>query len=183
MTIDTLPQQRLDIAKGQDCTLQVRVLAPETVVLNADALAGASTLTIRPLDYALASGDKLLFGKSTVVTLSGAAAAGVTSLSVSAIAGPLRAGDAGQKIRDLTGYAITLEVLSNRSDATPHISRSCNVLTQTGDDRGHVQFVLVEADTSSLEAKSYYWTAWRRNAGSMRPQAEGTLVLSERGFL
>lgn len=186
MVAETLPPQTVEIAKAQDWTLQFRVLAPEKVTLDAPALASAIALTIKPLETALSNGDKLLFGKNTVVTLGAAAAAGVTSLTVSAIAGPLQQGDVGQKIRDLTGYTIEMEVLENAGDATPLISLTgadITLHTQTAEERGLVDVAGVAADTSSLTPGDYAWALWRRNSGTTRPLATGTFKLYEAGFL
>lgn len=184
----------LEIQKGQDCTLEVRVFAgtgradnsPVRAVLDADALNAATSLTVKALDDALSNGDKLLFGKNTVVTLGAAAAAGVTALTVTAIPGPLKTGDVGRKLQDLTNYTIVVEVLEKRGDATPQISLTGAAITlpaQTGDDRGKVQAALVAADTSALAAKTYFASVWRRNAGTSRRLAELDIRLVESGFL
>lgn len=178
--------QKLELAKGQDWTLRLRILAPERVELAANAIAGATALTLKPLGAARANGDKLLFGENTVVTLSAGAAAGAISLAVSALPGPLNSGDRGQLIRDLTGFTIGFEALTAGGDATPVISKTgvdVTLANQTGDDRGFVEIAGVAADTASLALGHYYAAAWRRNSGSSRPLAEFGLVISAKGFL
>lgn len=174
------------LAKGQDWMLELRVMASERVQLAAPALAGATSLTIYPLEDALATGDKLLFDVNTVITLSAPATPGTTTLAVSAIPGPLRQGAVGQKMQDLTGYSIEFEALHSRGDTTAVITKSgasVTILPQGGDDRGKVQIDGVAADTANLEPKTYFAAVWRRNAGSARPLAEGDLILREAGFL
>jgi hypothetical protein len=185
MPVNETPVTCVRIAKTQDVTVQIRVRSHEWAQLTAAAIAGATALSVRPLEYALASGAKLLFG-GNVVTLSASAAAGDVSLAVTAISGPLKAGDEGQLLRDLTGYSIEMEVLSNRGDATPIISLSGSAVTlatQSGVDRGKVDIALVAANTTNVAAGMYYWAAWRRNSGSTRPLAEGDFELVEKGFL
>lgn len=184
--------QKVPIAKGQDWTIEFRVRAgdghgnPIRVRLTADAASGATSLTIDGKHPALASSDELLFGEDFVVALSGACAAGVQTLSVTAIAGPLRSGDVLEKLQDLTGYTIQMEVLSRAGDATPLIASSdvtVTLATQTAADRGKVQVAGLAATTASLDAGSYYAALWRRNAATARPLAEVDFELSEEGFL
>lgn len=186
--VDTREHEPYEIVRGQDAVLECRVMSHETVRLNSDAATGATTLNINPLDYALASGDKLLFGESTVVTLSGVAAAGVVAVPVTALAGPLRSGDLGQKIRDLTSFMIEYELLAQRGDATPLIAPAdvtVSILTQTGDDRGKVQVSIPAAKTLAniLDAGSLFDAYWKTDAGSKRPLAYGTVKAVEAGSL
>jgi hypothetical protein len=108
-------------------------------------------------------------------------------MSVEALPGPLKQGDVLQKLADLTGATMEMEVLTKRGDATPVISLTGGDVTlptqSTTANRGRVQFALLAADTTSLDAGAYYWAAWRRNSGSSRPAAEGTFELSEKGFV
>lgn len=186
--------QKLRVAKGQDQVLRQRIFAadprsgePIYAELAENAITGATSLTVRPLRNALASGDKLLFGENVVLTLSAAAAAGGTTVALvgSALPGPLQAGDQGRKLQDLTGYTVNMEVLTNRGDATAVIALTGTPATQTGDDRGFVDFSLAAADTSGLAAGHYFATSWRRNAGSSRPLTpEGIdFEIFEAGFL
>jgi len=184
--ITDVPFTHLRKAIGDETPFELRVRAPEWCQLTADAAAAATSLAVRPLPHALASGDKLIFGENTVVTLSGAAAAGVVALPVSATPGPLSAGDVGQKLRDLTGFTLVFEALSNRGDATPLITISgddVTIATQTGIERGKVQFTCLAAKTASLSPSTLYWSIWRRNVGSARPEAEGDLEIYEAGGL
>jgi hypothetical protein len=174
------------VAKGQDWTVEWRVLAPETVQLGADAAIGADALTVLPLEAALASGDKLLFGENTVVTLDGAVAAGAESVPVTTTTVKLRKGDVGQKIRDLTGYTVEFELSAKAGDATPLIADAdvtVTVLTQTGEDRGKVQVAVPDTETDDLAAGSYFGALWRRDAGSERPLATASVTIKEAGFL
>jgi len=184
--ITTIPNEPIRVAKGQDATIRRRVRAIEWAQLTADAASGATTLNVKPLAYALASGAKLLFGENYVITLSAAADAGDVALTVTAIDGPLKTGDYGQMVRDLTGYTIVIEVLSNRGDATPVITLSgadVTLATQTGVDRGIVDLALVAADTASLDAGVYFWSMWKTDAGTTRPLAEGEFEIVEMGRL
>lgn len=191
MAIATIPYQKIVLAKGQDLDIQLRVLAPETVTLDAPAITGATTLTVKPLQDAIANADKLLFGKNTVVVVGASAAAGTTSLTVTALGGPLSAGEVGQKIRDLTSYTLVFEASKTKDQATPTITKTTvgsggvTIATQTGDDRGKVTVSLLAADTSGagVEATTYYWTLWKRDAATMRPIAEGDMLIAEKGFL
>ena len=180
---------RVAVAKGQDAVLRFRILAgdgrgqPVAVMLMADALASATSLVIHGDHAALSSGDKLLSGDNIVETTSGAAAVGVTSVAMTAIAGLLRQGSVLQKVADLTGYTLSMEVLSNRGDATPVLTASAVVATQTATDRGICTVTVQPADTSSLDAGPYYAALWRRDSGQVRLLCEFTLDLQEAGFL
>lgn len=174
------------IAKGQDWVIEFRVLSAEGVELAADAVTGATSLAVKVLEDSFLTGDMLLFGKNTVITLSGPAAAGATTVAVTAIPGPLGSGQRGRKIRDLTGFTMEFEVLEGFGDATPVIATgavSITPATQTGTDRGKVQVAGLAATTTSLAPKRYAYALWRTNAGSKRPLAFGDFDISERGFL
>jgi hypothetical protein len=192
----------IEVAIGQDFTIEHRIRAgdghgkPIKVTLTANALAGATSLSIKPDHPALASGDKLLLGEDAIVTLSGACAAGVSTLAVTATDSPFQQGDELVKIQDLTGYSIKLEVLTRRGDATPYIadtSFTVTLATQSGSDRGKCQSACLAAVTTALQAAavalgqsaagSYYAALWRRDSGSTRPLDEFTLKLVEAGFL
>lgn len=185
----------LEIPKGQDFTFELRVFAgngegdkPERVQLNASAAAGATSLVIKPLEYALSSGDKLLFGKTTIITLTAGAAAGVEALAVSAIPGTLHSGEFGHKVQDLTGYTIEMEVLNERGEATPVISLTgadITIPSQAGDSRGivNVSFAAVDTSPAAVLAKHYYGVVWRRNAGAQRRLKELDISIVEAGFL
>lgn len=188
------PREEIVIRKNQDGFIDLRVLvgegngeSPETVTLTGDALTGATTLNVKPLDYALSSGDKLLFDKNTVVTLSAAADAGVVALAVTALGGPLGQGKDGYKIRDLTGFEIAMEILEEKGDATALISingADVTILTQSGVDRGRAQLAFQAIDTSALVNESrLYGAIWRTNSGSARPIKEVDIRIDEAGFL
>jgi hypothetical protein len=182
-----LPPQNFTIAKGQDWPLEILVFGPEkSLRLAGDAAAGATSLFVAADHPAFSDGEKLLFGDNVVVTIDGPTAAGARSVTVEALAGPLDAGQDGQLLRDLTDATIEFEALQDGGDATPVISKTgadIVILTQTGDDRGKVQVAGAEADTAQLEPGAYPWFAWRRNSGSKRPIARGTLTIEAAGFL
>lgn len=174
-----IPHNDIEAAVGQDLTIQVRVLAPEKVRLIDPALVGATSLNVDPIEDALSNGEKLLFRKNIEVTLAADAAAGSTSLTVVAITSPLQSGLIGQKIRDITGYTISLEVLATPADATALVSKDFTLVTPTS---GIAQASILAADIDDLTPASYYWTAWRTNTGSKRPLIEGDFILAEKGF-
>lgn len=187
ITID-LPAQNFRIAKGQDWPLEITVFGPEKEIkLAGDAIAGATTLVVEADHPALADGDMFQFGEHVVVEVSGAVAAGATSVTVEALDGPLQRGEKGLLLRDLTSATIEFEALANSGDATPAISKTGGdivLLTQSARaTRGHVQVNGLAADTSSLEAGPLTWHLWRRNSGTSRPIARGTLTIEEQGFL
>lgn len=190
------------VAIGSDFTIEHRIRAgdghgkPIKVTLTANALAGATSLSIRPDHPALASGDKLLFGEDVVVTLSGACAVGIATLAVTATDCAFNQGDELAKLVDLTGYTIACEVLTRRGDATPYIadtSFTVTLATQTANDRGKVQIACLAAVTTALQATavalgqsaagSYTAVLWRRDSGQKRPLDVFTLRLLEAGFL
>lgn len=174
------------IAIGQDASIVFRVLAPEKVELASNAAAAATSLSVKPLRDALSSGDKLLFGENTVVTLSAGASAGAITVAVDAIPGTLQSGEKGQKIRDLTSVTLEFEVVENGGDATPVIANgdvTITPATQTGVDRGKVTVFIADTVTATLEAKSYLYSLWNRTANNYRPVAYGTFEARELGFL
>lgn len=187
MTLLTaIPNQRIRVAKGQDLTIEFRIRSHEWVQLTADAAGGATSLSVKPLAYALASGAKLLFGQNYVVTLSSAADAGDVTVVVTATDGPLKAGDYGQMLRDLTGYTIAMEVLANRGDALPVITLSggdVTLATQSSILRGVVDVALAAADTIDLNKGEYYFSLWKTDSGTKRPLSEGDFEIVEMGQL
>lgn len=177
------------IAKGQDVTREITVIAywdddePISIKLSAAASSGATSLSIERLKYALTNGDMLIFDGNLVVTLGADAAIGAASLTVSAIDGAIRAGEVGKKLQDLTSYTISLEISDTAADATPEITKSGSLQTQSATDgRGRVQFTIAAADTSSLTSKQYAAAAWRTNSGSARPLWRGSVEVYDANF-
>ncbi len=161
---------------------------PVQVVLTADAAASAATLTIKPDHPDLADNDVLLFGENIRIQVDGACLAGDISLAIDpAAVGPLKAGDIGKKLQDLTGYTIAGEVLAKRGDATAIIefpSGDVTIPTQsTVANRGQLQVAYVAVDTSSENPGSYYGTIWKTDPGTTRPLWEGVVRVTEAGFL
>lgn len=181
------PPQNFTLAKGQDWPLEITVFAPEKELkLAGDALLGAETLFVDWDHPALSDGEMFQFGDSVVVEVDGAVAAGATSVPVVAIEGPLQRGEKGMMLRDLTGATIEFEALQDGGDATPIFSKSgaaIILLTQSvRATRGHFQVDGDAADWSSSAPGAYPWVAWRRNSGSSRPVARGTITLENAGF-
>jgi hypothetical protein len=186
MRFERVPNVEFEIAKGQTWAYEFRVLAPEAVQLSADVGIGEDALPVLALDDALASGDKLLFGENTVVTLDGAAAAGAESVPVATTTVRLRKGDVGRKIRDLTGFDEQFEVLTQSGDATPVIADAALTVTpatQSGDDRGKVTVSGAPGTTTSLGVGSYFGALWNRESSEERPQATASIKLVAKGFL
>ena len=183
MVVERIPSTTIEIAQGQDWTVEYRILAPETVQLAADAADGATTLSILPLQRDLSNGDKLLFGDGArIVTLGAAASAGDVTLTVSAINGPLYRTDKGQKIRDITGWTIEWELLKEAGDATPEIATGDVTINITSGTEGVVQVTVPDEDTEDLEVdRAYVATLWRKDDGSERPLAYSTVYLRARG--
>lgn len=176
----------IEVAKGQDWTIQYRILAPERVRLAADAAEDATSLLIQPDHAALASGDKLMYGENVILTLTSACAVGVKTLAVSATPCILPATSWLQKVRDLTGYTLELEVLTRRGDATPLISKTganVTILNQTAELRGLVEVAGLAADLAAMQPGLYFVTFWRTNAGTKRPLSGEDFKLVESGFL
>lgn len=185
----------IEVAKEQDFTFEVLVLSgtgdPDFpyygCILNADALLGATSLVIKPLAYALSNGDMLRFDNGLVVTLGADAAAGVTSLTVTAIGAALRSQQVANKLQDLTGFTIQCKVYRRAGDTTALITysgASVVLLTQgSASGRGRVQISGLVADTSAIAAGNYFGAVWRRNSGTMRPLKTFEFRLSEKGFI
>lgn len=182
-------ETEIKVAKGQDWVRYVRVFDGAQVQLSADAATGATTLTLAPDHPAIASGDKLLFGENVIVTTSGTCAAGATSLSVTALAGPLKAKAAGRRIvKDLSGYTLVVEISDDRDDATALITAPT---TAVGDDATDpnspkadvVSLTGLAADTSSQTPGTYYWALWNRASNANRPLADGPFILEAKAFV
>lgn len=183
----------VEVAKGQDFAIEVRVLAgdghgkPINVTLTADAAIGAESLSIKPDHPAFASGDMLLFGEDTVIVLDEACAAGDPTMGVVATTFPMSAGTQLDKISDLTNYtSMKCVVLAKRGDAAVSAVIADSALavtkaTQSGIERGKATIVGLAAATASKEPGSYYGAFWLRDSGAMRPFADFTFKLVEAG--
>lgn len=179
------------IAKGQDAVIEIIVRAGwdegevESVRLSAYAAAAATSLSIEPLKYALDSGDMLMFPGNLVATLGDAGAIGATTLTVTALPGPIRQGVVGEKLRDLTGYTIALEILNSAEDTTPALTQiaGTNQTQSAITGRGRVQFAIAAAASGAAEARRYYAAARKTDSGSVRPQWEGEVEIYAGGFL
>jgi hypothetical protein len=187
MPHDEIPWQPITVAKGEAFTRYVRILGPERVRLATDAAAGATTLLIKPDHPSIGNGEKLLAGDNIIVTLTEACPAGDTSLVVSAIVGPVSAGSYLQRIvKDLSGYTVSVEIVANRGDATPVLTIAPTVTDDTEDPAAIKSDVLVISTTAAQMAFGpghYAWFAWRTNAGSERPIANGSFTVEEKARL
>lgn len=179
------------VAKGQDAVIEIIVRAGwdegelESVKLSAYAAAGATSLSIEPLKYALASGDMLMFPGNLVATLGGTGTIGATSLTVTSLPGPIRQGFVGEKLRDLTGYTTALEILTAAEDATPALTQiaGTNQTQSAITGRGRVQFTVSAAASGAAEARRYYAAVRKTDSGSIRPLWEGEVEIYAGGFL
>lgn len=190
--LQTIPNEPIVIAKGQDVTIEKRIRAEGSIKLTSDAAAAATSISIDRDHIAFTAGDMLIYSDTVVITVdTGGCAAGATTMPVTALPGPLKTGDQLQKLADLTGYTEVLEVLTDAGDATPLISLAGADVTipsqASAANRGRVLFTLLKADTVDTGVDvgpgSFYYAVWKRDSGSQRPQVEGTFEVKERGFL
>lgn len=182
------PEQTIRVAKGSDWTRNFRVFDGAQIVLSADAATGATTLTLAPDHPAIANGDKILFGENIIVTTSGASAVGSTSLSVTALTGPLKAKAVGRRIvKDLSTYDLEFRVLTNRGDSTALLEIQGTSDDDTSDPNSpYVDVGLVtgdEANFASVDAGTYFWTLWDATEGGEKPLAQGPFILEEAGYV
>ena len=178
------------VARAQDATVAAVIYTgwddgePVQVRLASSALAAATVLNVERLRYALAAGDMLMFGGHLVATVaSGGPAVGATPIPVTSLPGPIKAGEYGRKLQDLTGYTVAMEILSDAGDEDADLVAAGVLQTQadtTG--RGRVQFALQAEDTEARSAKRYAATVWRTNSGSKRPMWEGAVEFRNAGF-
>lgn len=184
---DELPPLNFTLAKGQDWPLEITIFGPEkSIRLSGTAADGATDLFVEADHPALDNGDKFRFGEYITVTLTNDVDAGDRHIPVSALAGPIEAGETGELLRDLTGYTIQLEALEDGADAAPVFTKSgadVVIPSQAGADRGKVQIAGAAADWASSEPGAYPFWAWRRDSGQKRPIARGTINLEAQGFL
>lgn len=183
-----IPEQTIRVAIGSDWTRYVRVFDGATITLSADAASGATTLTLAPDHPAIASGDKILFGENVILTTSGACAAGATSLSVTATAGPLKARAIGRRIvKDLSGYDLEFRVLTNRGDSTALLEiqgTSADDTTDPNSPKADIGSIVGdEANFTSVDAGTYFWALWDATESSEVPLAQGPFELVEAGYI
>jgi hypothetical protein len=121
-----------------------------TVVLVSDAVLGAITLNVSPLQYNITGGSTLTFG-TTVVTLSANATAGDRTLSVNATSAALTKGAIakGDPI-DLTGKSARAHIRKTFADTTPAATFTCTIVNPP--TLGQVQLSLSSAITTGLVA-------------------------------
>jgi len=90
--------------------LEIEVVADNTVVVNgAGALISATSVPVAALENAYASGTVITFASAKTATLSAAAKVGDTTISVTALAAALSAGDAGGASRSVLLFGLLLE--------------------------------------------------------------------------
>jgi hypothetical protein len=187
MADDAALAQVIDIDVGSDW---IRYFRPEDgarIVLSLDAVEGAVTLTLQPDHPAIASGDKLLFEKHIIVTAAGACAAGATSLSVTALTGPLKAKAIGRRIiKDLSGYTLKFRVLAERDDTQLVLAE---ITASSGDDATDpnapkadvAQVTAAKTDTINVAPGNYWWALWRTDSGVEKRLASGPFNLHAAG--
>lgn len=159
--------------RDEDKTLRFYVTTglPIEVVETVDD--GDVTILVKPLSEALSNGDKIRFG-NVVATLSAAADAGDTSITITAITGNLPRGSIGYEVQDVTGWTFEFWVraspasVTNLFTAVPSINSAAN---------GIVDAVIADTDTSLLTAGEYYYRLRRTNAGNEAVLAFGAFHL------
>lgn len=182
------PETAIKVAKGSDWTRNFRVFDGARIALSADAATGATSLTLAPDHPAIATGDKIQFGENIIVTTSGASAVGATSLSVTALTGPLKAKAIGRRIvKDLSTYDLEFRVMTNRGDSTAVLEIQGTSDDDTSDPNSpYVDVGLVtgdEANFTSVDAGTYFWALWDATEGSEKPLAQGPFILEEAGYV
>jgi hypothetical protein len=121
-----------------------------TVVLVSDAVLGAETLDVSPLQYNITSGSTLTFG-TTVITLSANATAGDRTLSVTATSAALtKSATAKGDPIDLTGKSARAHIRKTFDDTTPAATFTCAIVNPP--TLGQVQLSLSSAVTAGLTA-------------------------------
>lgn len=180
--VSDVPHLQIPVTRGQALAWQLRVLAPEWIRLTARVEIGAVTLPVEPLRWDFISGDKLLVNDNQIVTLSGPASAGAISVSVVALTAPIFSNRLLQKIRNITGYTVMVEILREPNDIPSLLQMNGSI---TSGPNGLVDFVANAAATLALPANegALYVAGWRTDVGQERPLFEGDIIVKERGNL
>jgi hypothetical protein len=177
----------INVAKGQDWTARVRILADEFVVLSREVLDGETSLPVKELAYAFANGDKLLFGRNRIVTVTATAVPGDTSITIAALNGGLARGAVGTLISAIAGADIEMEVSIDRNDVTEIIAYQGTVIDDALDQHATksklVEFVGIPADFVGDADGNYYFAIWRRNVSNIRPILDGDFNIISRNFI
>lgn len=170
---------------GEDYPINFRVYSFERIRLALPAAALATTLTVDPLRSALSSGDKIYFARAGfTVTLSGAATAGQTSLSVTAIAGPLNITDDGRKVKDIS--AMTLEYVfetlpTPTAAGTTILTKTPDLVNDPADPGGTpsklAKVTILAADLASQDAGNFFHRLRQTDSGSLGTLARGGVIL------
>ncbi len=168
------------IFSGDDIVLDWYVETGPEIEVDAAAAAGATSITVKPLEETIASGAKVRIGlipgvtAGIVVTLTAEAKYGTTSLSVSATTGAFRQGQKGRRCQNVTGFTMAMSVTSPPS-TTDLLPKEVTAVTA---DEGHIRATLTDDDTgTTLSARGYKYRTRRTDAGNERTMAEGTLRL------
>lgn len=170
------------IVLGNDITLQFNIVTGDDIVVSADMISGATSISVQPLKSSLASSDRIRFGNLTV-TLSALAKVGDTSLTISAAGGSVREGVKGQKVSNITGWTISfmVKVNPNNADASAVISKTATI---SDGSNGVASVAILRADTISgstvlVPAANYYYALTRTDSGSNTLLVYGTLTMSQ----
>lgn len=171
---------------GDDNIFRFHAVTGSLVLIAADAIVGATALTVRPLDEALTSGQVLLFivdeperKRFVFVTLGANAAAGASSLTVTAITSALAVKQRGRRLQDVTGWTLEWVLRESAGFATAVLTKATPTAISIAADptHGQIDLTIVAADTLALAPKRYYHTLRRTGSGTNKVIAEGEAKL------
>lgn len=167
--------------KGEDKTFRFFVDTGQEIQMDATFSSGVTSLIVKRLPFALNSGDKLRFGE-LVVTLSAPAVIGATTIAVDATTGILYRNARGVVVQNVTGWTLEWSMRTSAA-ATGAATLTSGVagvtISAPTPTEGVVEVFVSDQDSINLDARTYYHTLRRTNAGFEAILATGPAVLQE----
>lgn len=173
-----------DLFRAEPFIIWFRVLSDEIVRLSRPAEAGATTLYISPLTKALSTGHRVFFqSPGFSVKLTGNAPVGSTTLTISALAGPLAASIYGKRQLDAAALSLSWTLEKKQPQATTVLLTKTPTTTTDPQDPDPSPFSLAVVTKSAAELATappgvYVQRLVRTDTG--RALAQGDVVLKVR---
>lgn len=191
MTIQQPIRREDDWFIGTDFVVRFYCMTGPPVTAAETAAVGATSIRVKPLLQAMASGAKVRFnaggeaGPGVVATLSADAAAGAQSIAVSALPGAVQGGHVGYLVEDVSGDTLEWTVRAGaHEDAAALITKTTSAgITLADATNGIVDVATIDDDTVDgagalrVQPGGYQHALKKTNAGAELVLAWGSAEL------
>lgn len=164
---------------GEDKTFRHFATTGEEIRMRDAATSGATSLSVHALREPLSAGDRVRWG-NLVATLSAPAQVGARTLAVDALGGYLYREERGEKVQDLTGFALEWVLRESAESASALLTKTTSGnISITDAQNGVLEVAVSDQDTVALNPGSYFYTLRRTNDALEQVLAYGPAALRQ----